>query len=53
MSGVNTDGQVWQFGKLDQDVYTYNAKLFTLDNLADLLGALDYMYARMKELSVV
>lgn len=47
--GIVTDGQVWQFGKLEQDVYTYNDKLFTLDNLADLLGALDYIYAQMKE----
>ncbi len=47
--GLVTDGQVWQFGKLAQDVYTYNEKLFTLDELAELLGALDYVHEKMAE----
>lgn len=47
--GIVTDGQVWQFGKLEQTLYTYNEKLFTLDALAELLGALDYVYERLLE----
>ena len=47
--GIVTDGQVWQFGKLERDIYTYNEKLFTLDGLAELLGALDYIYEKMRE----
>lgn len=47
--GLVTDGQVWQFGKLERNLYTYNEKLFTLDALAELLGALDYVYARLLE----
>ena len=47
--GIVTDGQVWQFGKLERDIYTENEKLFTLDNLAELLGALDYIYQKMQE----
>ena len=47
--GIVTDGQVWQFGKLEQNLYTYNEKLFTLDALAELLGALDFVYARLVE----
>lgn len=47
--GVVTDGQVWQFGKLERDIYTYNEKLFTLDELAELLGALDFIHEKMQE----
>jgi hypothetical protein len=47
--GCVTDGQVWQFGKLECDVYTYNEKLFTLDDLAELLGAWDFIFTRLQE----
>lgn len=47
--GIVTDGQVWQFGKLERDIYTENEKLFTLDGLAELLGALDYAHQQMQE----
>lgn len=47
--GIVTDGQVWRFGKLDRDIFTENEKLFTLDNLAELLGALDYIHQKMQE----
>lgn len=47
--GIVTDGQVWQFGKLERNLYTYNEKLFTLDALTELLGALDYIYERLLE----
>ncbi len=46
--GIVTDGQVWQFGKLEYTTYTYNEKLFTLDDLAELLGALDYIYEQLQ-----
>jgi hypothetical protein len=47
--GSVTDGQVWQFGKLERDIYTYNDKLFTLDELKELLGAWDYIFEKMRE----
>lgn len=47
--GIVTDGQVWQFGKLEREIYTENEKLFTLDELKELLGALDYIHQRMQE----
>jgi hypothetical protein len=47
--GSVTDGQVWQFGKLERDIYTYNEKLFTLDDLEELLGAWDYVFEKMRE----
>ena len=46
--GCVTDGQVWQFGKLEGAIYTYNDKLFTLDDLAELLGAWDYLYEQIQ-----
>ena len=47
--GCVTDGQVWQFGKLEKDIYTYNEKLFTLDETAELLGAWDFIFSVMKK----
>ena len=47
--GCVTDGQVWQFGKLEKDIYTYNEKLFTLDETAELLGAWDFIFSAMKK----
>jgi len=47
--GIVTDGQVLQFGKLEADTYTENEKLFTLDALTELLGALDYIHQKMRE----
>ncbi len=47
--GIVTDGQVWQFGKLEQSIYTYNEKLFTLDELTELLGALDFIHQKIQE----
>jgi hypothetical protein len=46
--GIVTDGQVWQFGKLEHSLYTYNEKLYTLDDLAELMGALDYIYEQLQ-----
>jgi hypothetical protein len=45
--GVVTDGQTWQFGKLEESAYYYNPKIFTADDLTELLGALDYVHAQM------
>uniref|UniRef100_UPI004055F1B2 hypothetical protein n=1 Tax=Candidatus Electronema sp. TaxID=2698783 RepID=UPI004055F1B2 len=39
--GVVTDGNLWQFGRLRQDVFTKNAENFTVDRLARLYGALE------------
>lgn len=47
--GIVTDGGVWRFGKLERDTYTENDNLFTLDDLAELLGALDYIHQKMSE----
>ena len=51
--GIVTDGQVWQFGKLERTAYFYNEKMFTLDNLTELLGALDFVNEQMLNQTVV
>ena len=45
--GVVTDGQTWQFGKLVGSDYFYNTKIFTLDDLPELLGGLDFIHHEM------
>jgi hypothetical protein len=45
--GVVTDGQIWQFGKLEGSVYFLNPKIFTVDDLTELLGALDFIHEEM------
>ncbi|MBX7172068.1 MAG: hypothetical protein K1X72_13980 [Pyrinomonadaceae bacterium] len=47
--GIVTDGQTWQFGKLAENIYTYNFKIFTLDDLNELLGGLDFVHQEMSE----
>ena len=45
--GIVTDGQTWQFGKLTENIYIYNTKIFTLDDLNELLGGLDFVHQEM------
>ncbi|CAK8725441.1 Type I site-specific deoxyribonuclease [Candidatus Electrothrix laxa] len=41
--GVVTDGNLWQFGRLRRDVFTRNPENFTVDHLARLYGALEFL----------
>jgi len=41
--GIVTDGNLWQFGKLETDTFTKNSENFLIDKLAQLYGALDYL----------
>lgn len=42
--GIVTDGKLWEFGKLTEKVFTKNRTGFTIDNLAELFGALDFIF---------
>jgi hypothetical protein len=42
--GIVTDGKLWEFGKLREDVFTKNIESFTVDHLARLFGGLDYVF---------
>ncbi|NEO70354.1 hypothetical protein [Moorena sp. SIO3H5] len=41
--GIVTDGNLWQFGRLQRDIFTQNIENFTIDKLSRLYGALDYL----------
>ncbi len=41
--GIVTDGNLWQFGKLVEDIFTQNLENFTVDKLPRLYGALEYL----------
>jgi len=41
--GIVTDGNLWQFGKLEQDCFCKNTENFTIDKLNILYGALFYL----------
>ena len=42
--GVVTDGKLWEFGQLKEDVFTKNIESYTVDHLAHLFGALNYIF---------
>ncbi|MFZ4789649.1 MAG: hypothetical protein ACOYMW_01905 [Candidatus Competibacteraceae bacterium] len=42
--GIVTDGRLWEFGKLTEYVFTKNIAGFTIDELAQLFGALDFVF---------
>lgn len=46
--GIVTDGKIWQFGKLMGNHFTCNIRFYTLDDLAALLGALDFIYTQLQ-----
>ena len=46
--GIVTDGNLWQFGRLIASIFAKNSENFTIDRLARLYGALEYI-AQMVE----
>jgi hypothetical protein len=43
--GAVTNGRVWDFGRLQAALFTQDGRLFTLDNLEQLFGALHFLFA--------
>lgn len=41
--GIVTDGNLWQFGRLHADLFTKNDKNYTIDDMQELYGALEYL----------
>jgi len=41
--GIVTDGEMWQFGKLVQDLFTRNETVLTLNELNKVFGAIGYL----------
>ncbi len=42
--GIVTDGKLWEFGKLQGDIFTKNIEGVTVDQLARLFGALSFIF---------
>lgn len=42
--GIVTDGELWKFGKLTEDVFVSNTQAYTVSDLAELFGALHYIF---------
>jgi hypothetical protein len=43
--GVVTDSKYWEFGNLAEDIFTKNRVGFSVDDVAELCGALDFVFA--------
>ena len=42
--GIVTNGETWQFAKLDKDMFTEYRQVFSLENVSNLLSALTTMF---------
>lgn len=47
--GIVTDGNLWQFGKLVEEVLTKNQSDYTIGDLSPLFGALDFVFRAISE----
>jgi hypothetical protein len=46
--GIVTDGEFWQFGKLEKDLFTQNALSYPLGDLPGLFGALHFIFRALQ-----
>ena len=42
--GIVSNGKVWQFGKLNLDIFTRNKIFYTIQDLDKLFAALNYIF---------
>ncbi len=42
--GIVSNGKNWEFGKLEKDKFTKNKKLYSIQQLDQLFGAINYIY---------
>lgn len=47
--GIVTSGELWQFGKLLDDIFTENAYPVSIENPVKILGALDYIFSECEQ----
>jgi hypothetical protein len=43
--GVVSNGKLWEFGVLDAEMFTKNRKYYVLENLGELMGAVNFLFA--------
>ena len=46
--GIVTDGDLWKFGQLIENKFTKNSENYTIDNLSNLFGALEFIFQSIK-----
>ena len=44
--GIVTDGKVWEFGQLQEDAFTKFVQSYTVDDLSELFGVLEYVLSQ-------
>lgn len=49
--GIVTDSEVWKFGQLIEDQFIKNTENYTIDNLPNLFGALNFILESIKTVS--
>ena len=42
--GVVSNGKMWEFGSLQDNIFTKNVKYYTLESLSALMGALHFIF---------
>jgi hypothetical protein len=43
--GVVSNGKLWEFGALHEEMFTKNRKYYVLENLEELMGAVNFIFA--------
>jgi hypothetical protein len=46
--GIVTDGKVWEFGQLQHDLFTKVVQSYTVDDLPELFGVLEYVLSQSR-----
>lgn len=44
--GIVSNGKLWEFGSLEDNLFTKNIKYYTLENLSDLMDALHFIFRK-------
>jgi hypothetical protein len=43
--GMVSNGKLWEFGVLQEEMFTKNRKYYVLENLEELMGAVNFLFA--------
>ncbi len=43
--GIVSNGKLWEFGVLEEEMFTKNRKYYVLEDLEELMGAVDFLFA--------
>jgi hypothetical protein len=44
--GIVSNGGLWQFGKLEENIFTRNKKMYTIQELDELFAAVNYTFQK-------